>query len=298
MKKTVIYSISVCLFSWAVIELAYALISQTTFLGRMLMQLISLMYMFLPMAVALVMQWIRKEKPAGTKLLNFNFSPVWLVAIAVPFAVLLLSLLFSIMVPGARLHYGPENIIAFQGLEGEAADTVTAQFSSMSPAMMIISTLIGGVFAGCTINAVAAFGEEYGWRNYMVDALRGEKFWKTALIIGLVWGIWHAPLILRGHNYPQHPVAGVAMMCVFCLLFGALELYFVLKTKSVIPAALMHGTLNAIAGASLMLIQGGNDLTVGMTGACGFAAIAIVLSAVWFYDSRHDKIMAGAVQSA
>lgn len=219
------------------------------------------------------------------------FGLVWLIAVAIPFAILLLSVLISAFMPGARLHYGPEGVIAFSGLEGEAADQIIAQFSAIPPFAVIAGTLISGLIAGCTINAVAAFGEEYGWRNYMVDALRGQQFWKAALLIGFVWGIWHAPLILIGHNYPQHPIAGVWMMCVFCILMGVLELWLVLKTGSVIPAALMHGTVNAISRASLFLVSGGCDLTVGVSSLSGFIAIIITIVVLYFYDRRHDGIM-------
>ena len=34
---------------------------------------------------------------------------------------------------------------------------------------------------------------------------------------GVIWGFWHAPLILNGHNYPQHPVVGVFMMVAFSM---------------------------------------------------------------------------------
>lgn len=291
MKKAVIYSISVCLFSWAVFALVYFLSGSHFNENSLQMQVISVLYMFFPMIVALLMQLLRKEKPSRTGLLNFKVSWSWLVAISIPFAALGLSVLFSALMPGAHIHYGPEQIIASMGLEGETADAVINQFARISAAEMIFTTFLAGIIAGCTVNAAVAFGEEYGWRNYMVDALRGQKFWKAALLIGLVWGIWHTPLILLGHNYPQHPVAGVGMMCIFCFLMGILELYFVLKTGSVIPAAVMHGIINAIAGASSFLVLGGSDLTVGLPGVSGFLALATIIAVLWLYDRKHERIL-------
>lgn len=292
MKKAIIFAVAVCLFSWAVFGVFYAIAGPGLSGNKALLQSLSVLYMFLPLITALVLQKIRKVSPASTGLLNFKFSWAWIVAIAIPYLILLLTILLSALVPGAKLEFGGESIIAASGLEGAAADAVREQMSSVSPTLMIVGTLFSGLLAGCTINAVAAFGEEYGWRNYMVDALRGQNFWKAALLIGFVWGIWHAPLILMGHNYPQHPVAGVGMMCVFCILLGIIELYFVLKTGSVIPAVLIHGVVNAIAGTSLFLVQGGNDLTAGMTGISGFIAIALVIFGIWIYDRGHDRIMA------
>lgn len=291
MKKALVYSLCVCLFSWAVFGFVWLIALKDQQSNGFGTQVTMTLYMFFPMIVALMRQWSQKEKPSGTGLLKLKISWSWLIAVAIPFAILLLSVLISAFMPGARLHYGPEGVIAFSGLEGEAADQIIAQFSAIPPFAVIAGTLISGLIAGCTVNAVAAFGEEYGWRNYMVDALRGQQFWKAALLIGFVWGIWHAPLILIGHNYPQHPIAGVGMMCVFCILMGVPELWLVLKTGSVIPAALMHGTVNAISGASLFLVSGGCDLTVGVSSLSGFIAIIITIVVLYFYDRRHDGIM-------
>ena len=292
MKKAVIFAVAVCLFSWAVFGVFYAVAGPGLSGNKALLQSLSVLYMFLPLITALALQKIRKVSPLSTGLLNFKFSWAWIVAIAIPYLILLLTILISALLPGVKLEFSPDSIITLSGLEGAAADSVRDQFTSVSPALMIVGTLFSGLLAGCTINAVAAFGEEYGWRNYMVDALRGQSFWKAALMIGIIWGIWHAPLILMGHNYPQHPVAGVGMMCIFCILLGIIELYFVLKTGSVIPAALIHGIVNAIAGSTLFLVQGGSDLTIGMTGISGFIAIALVIIGIWLYDRGHDRIMA------
>ena len=44
-------------------------------------------------------------------------------------------------------------------------------------------------------------------------------FLKTSVLTGFIWGVWHAPIILQGHNYPQHPVAGVTGLAGFITLF-------------------------------------------------------------------------------
>ena len=55
----------------------------------------------------------------------------------------------------------------------------------------------------------------------------------TAMLISLtIWGIWQAPAILQGHNYPDHPVLGVGMMIVFTVLTGMFFSWQHLKTKT------------------------------------------------------------------
>ena len=142
---------------------------------------------------------------------------------------------------------------------------------------------------GASINALFAFGEEYGWRNFLVNALRERKFWPAALFIGVVWGIWHFPLILMGHNYPNELYWGVLLMVVFCVLAGVIELYFVLKTKSMIVAAVMHGTINALAGMTIYFTLGGNDFLNGMTGLAGFIVMVVTIICIWIYDKHIAK---------
>ena len=124
----------------------------------------------------------------------------------------------------------------------------------------------------------------------MVGALKGTKFLPASALIGLVWGIWHFPLILMGHNgYPDRTL-GILMMVIFCILGGIVELYFVCKSGTVWPAVFIHGTINALAGLGVLMIPGGTAFLTGMTGVAGFLAFAVAIVAIYLYDSRHERI--------
>ena len=294
MKKALTYSAAVCLFSWAVFGAIYFASGGNIQANKLLYTVIESMYMLFPMIVAGALQLIRKEPFKSTGLLRFKINRTWLVALLLPVIAVTLSVFISALMPGVRLHYGSGQIVSQFGMDETAAAALDAQLSSMPPAVLIGVELVSGLFAGCTINALFAFGEEYGWRNYMVSALKDAGFWKKALFIGFIWGIWHMPLILLGHNYPQHPVLGVGLMCVECILLGTIELYLVLKSGSVFPAAIFHGTTNALAGLVLMLVEGGNDLTIGLTGIAGFVTKILIIAGIWIYDKyiSKDGIMA------
>ena len=130
--------------------------------------------------------------------------------------------------------------------------------------------------AGLTINAVFAFCEEVAWRGYLLDALKDMGFWKKALLIGFIWGLWHAPVILMGHNYPEHPVGGVFMMILFCMALAPVFQYFAEKGKSVVPVAIAHGTMNATAGLATVYLTANNDL---LCGSCGLIGIIVLILA-------------------
>ena len=108
-----------------------------------------------------------------------------------------------------------------------------------------VSAIVNGV-----IVSVAAFGEEGGWRGYMMPKLIKIMGRGKALIIGgIIWGLWHAPLTCIGHNfgmdYPGFPYVGILKMCIMCTLMGIILTFLTVKSGSVWPAAIMHAVNNA-----------------------------------------------------
>lgn len=288
MKKAIRYSIAVCLFSWAMFAVVHwgIGIGADTPTGFMVF---STVYMFFPLITALVLQAIDKEKFNHTGLVNFKVRWSCVVAWLLPVVMVFLCILINGMMPGVSLEYNSEQLTNQYHVPEDQQEMVREQMGQMPAYLMMVITLVSGLVAGATVNAIAAFGEEYGWRNYLVGALREVKFWKAALFIGIVWGIWHFPLILMGHNYPNEPYWGVLLMVVFCVLAGVIELYFVLKSKSMIVAAIMHGTINAVAGMTIYFTLGGNDFVNGMQGLSGFIVMGVTILCIWVYDKYIAK---------
>lgn len=114
---------------------------------------------------------------------------------------------------------------------------------------MLILVPITSILQG-TIVSFAAFGEEGGWRGYMMPKLMNLMGTKKAVLIGgIIWGLWHAPLTCVGHNYgtdyPGFPYVGILLMCIFCTSLGIALTYVTVKSGSVWPAAIMHAVNNA-----------------------------------------------------
>ncbi len=73
--------------------------------------------------------------------------------------------------------------------------------------------LAQGILAGLTVNGLFAFGEEYGWRGVLAGELRPLGAVRANLLTGVLWGLWHAPIIiLMGHNYGSEWGWGVLVM--------------------------------------------------------------------------------------
>jgi len=231
--------------------------------------LLGIVYMFFPLLSVLLTQKITGEKLFSDIGISFRLNKWWwlgwLVIIPVP---ILLSLPVSALFPGVSIS-----------TEGDALkqtmDTLQSQGMPMGPWGVGFVTLLSGFVAGLTVNAVLAFGEESAWRGFLHRLLKGQGFWKECLIIGVIWGVWHAPIILMGHNYPEHPVAGVFMMVAFCVLLTPLMVFIREKSGSVIMAAIAHGTVNALGGLPIMYLAGYHDLLSGFTGLAGFIVLAL-----------------------
>lgn len=89
------------------------------------------------------------------------------------------------------------------------------------------------------------FGEEYGWRIYLQDRLAKQySRFKTVLLIGLVWGFWHIPLIILQEPYSNNLVLGIIVYTIGTILFSILIGLATFKTKSVWIAAYLHGVIN------------------------------------------------------
>jgi hypothetical protein len=101
------------------------------------------------------------------------------------------------------------------------------------------------IFLGPLINFVFGLGEELGWRGFLLPRLMPLGKPAAYLILGLLWGLWHAPLILAGLNYPGQAMEGILMMCLICLAFGAFLNEMTLHYRSSILAGFLHGAANA-----------------------------------------------------
>lgn len=253
--------------------------------------LVTTIYMFVPMVSTIIVQkFVYKERlkePLGIFFsLNRWFAVAWLLPPVVAFAALGVSLLF----PG--VEYSPEMAGLFERFKSILTEEQLAQMERQAISMPIHPfwlTLLQGLVAGITINAVLGFGEELGWRGLLQKELGCMGFWRSSVVIGAVWGIWHAPIILQGHNYPDHPVAGIFMMTLWCILLAPLFTYIRLKAKSVIAAAVFHGSLNATGGLSILVLKGGNDIILGVTGLSGFIVLIFMNIILFIYETFYIK---------
>lgn len=182
----------------------------------------------------------------------------YLLAMIYPFIIVGLGLLFVALLGTARI--------------------VLISLEVVGPVKVPAYIVIVNLALAPLINFIPAFGEEYGWRGFLLTKLT-RMYGLTAglLLTGLVWGLWHAPFILMGLNYPHHPdIVGVGTFTAWCILVGFFLGWLRLKSGSVFPAALAHGAINAYVGLGLLLAPSPDELMTIPLGFPVFPALLIV----------------------
>ena len=235
--------------------------------------------MLIPLLAVVFTQLIFKEPVLERLGVSFRFNRWWWIGWLLMPVVAMAVLGVTLLMPGAK--WTPDSPLMQASL--------AKMPEGIGPWGVIGLSMVSGLLNGATINAVFAFGEEIAWRGFLMKEFRGRKFLRVALWIGLIWGFWHAPIILNGHNYPDHPVAGVFMMVVMCLLLTPILMYFRQKAGSVIVPAIIHGTFNAVVGISAVVVTPANDLLYGGAGLAGFIVLLVTDVCIFLYDRYGSK---------
>jgi len=246
---------------------------------------LAVIYMFIPSISAIIVKkFIYKEEIIKYFGLSFKinkwFFIAWIMPLLIAFGSLFIALLFS------DINFS-SNMVGFLSKYKEILSP--NQFSQLQNQLLSSNIPVGilisfqAILAGLTVNALAGLGEELGWRGFLQKELFSLGFWRSSFLIGFIWGIWHTPLILMGHNYPNNPYLGIVLMTLLGIFLGPVFSFFRLKAKSVIAAAISHGTFNASLSLSTIFLKGGNELTIGMTGLSGLIVLIMINILIYLY---------------
>ncbi len=182
-------------------------------------------------------------------------------------------------------QYFDPTLGAVRQLLERAAPGVTQQ---IDPWTVVISQTIFAIVIAPVLNAIPVLGEEFGWRAYLQPKLLPLGGRRAMILIGVIWGVWHAPVILMGYEYGfDYPGATWLGCLVFLWFTFALATFLgwaTLRAGSVWPAVIGHGAINGIAGVVFFFIQGKpatllGPAIVGLISALPLAAVALLIFA-------------------
>lgn len=152
--------------------------------------------------------------------------------------------------------------------------------STLPPAwLLLVIALFSGIVGGFSFNAIAALGEEVGWRGWWASQRQGQNFWVNAVVIGTIWGLWHLPINMVGYNYPGvNRVAACSMFVVYCICAGSLLLELRNRSHSIYPAAVAHSTINGLVGICALFMDSSPTmwLVYSPTGVVGCVILVVI----------------------
>ena len=198
--------------------------------------------------------------------------------------------IYFLLVPGS---FDPN--CGYMRLTLEAAGT-PADTIPMPLNLLMLIQAAQAVLLAPIMNFVTCFGEEWGWRGYLLPKMKNLLPTVPMLLVtGIIWGLWHAPLTIIGHNYGLgywgFPFTGIGMMCIFCIVVGVFLSYVTLKTNSCIPAILGHGAINGIGAIGMYFTADGGNPFVGPapTGIIGIIPFVLIAIPMVIHIVRNEK---------
>jgi hypothetical protein len=223
----------------------------------------------------IVRRWITREGFASANLRIGPWKPYLYLLLGVPCLFLAIYALTCAIGLGA---FSTDPSVFLKSLPpvppGKKIPSVPILFAMFGFLIVIIAPFI---------NIISTFGEEFGWTGYLLPSLLPLGRWRAVGIYGAIWGLWHAPIIVGGFNYPGHPIAGVIFMCAFTTTLGLIQCSLLLRYRSVLLTSFFHGAINAEAQVIWpLLVTGVATLwggTVGLVGILIFGGFGIWLLA-------------------
>lgn len=177
-------------------------------------------------------------------------------------------------------------------LEPLSSEIVDEPYPFNDPILVTFLTIIASFTLAALFNSLFALGEELGWRGYLLAKFAPLGVGRASLVIGLIWGVWHAPAIYMGYNYPGHPYLGMLPMVWFTVGWSVILTWLRLETKSVLAAAFGHGLINATAGLPLLLLLDADSLIrapLGVTGLVPLTVLAVVAFGLLWRREREQR---------
>jgi membrane protease YdiL (CAAX protease family) len=117
--------------------------------------------------------------------------------------------------------------------------------------------ILPGIPVTILVLIIFVAGEEIGWRGFLQTPLI-NAFGAVGgvIILGLVWGIWHAPIALRGHNLTSDFWVETFVLYPFmCVCYSFPLAFLTIESGSIWPALIFHATNNTLGSIGTQIVD-------------------------------------------
>lgn len=231
-----------------------------------LFQWLALVGAFAPaLGCFVVRKWVTREGFADAGLrLNPSKWPYYLWALLIPlalaFAIAALAPRLGMAAPDFSLAHAPALI------PGAAAPRSL-------PIVIIVLTFYS------IVTTPVLWGEEFGWRSYLQLRLFPRHPLIAAIAVGIIWGVWHYPLLLRGTELPQHPQLVLVTFPLFTVFLSIIFGWLRTRSGSIWTSSLSHSAMNHLRIPLMALLFAGVPDELGIT-IVGLGVLSIIAAVI------------------
>jgi membrane protease YdiL (CAAX protease family) len=231
--------------------------------------------MWIPGIVAIAFILFKKE---GFRKLGWGLRRWWFVfpAIFIPLAIAVSIVLFM-----QALHWATF-VGQFFTLEGGMVEISNIRLILGNQAQSVPFFALNFLFSHIMFlvtGSILTLGEELGWRGYLQEKML-VKFGlnRGCIILGIIWGYWHLPIVLMGFNFPNHPILGATLLMPLGTVFIGIFLgWLYLRSRSIWVPALAHASANLFSQLIFSFMKmHQNELLLQFTWIAAWAIVAIL----------------------
>ena len=241
---------------------------------------LSPLLMWMPALASVVVRLVRNEGFADVSF-SFGGRRTWVAILLVfflPFVVGFVAYGIA-WATGLAVFAPPETLPLFGDQSGARA---AARF-----VLLVVAALLRGLVPGLAFAA----GEEIGWRGYLVLRLIDAQVPFAIVVSGVIWGLWHVPLILAGlYVAGPNPLFSAGVFMVSITALSVPLAWARLATGSVWPAVALHGFWNIVIQSIFDQSTGGPG-AVTWTGESGLLTAATLVVIAVTVARQHWPIL-------
>jgi membrane protease YdiL (CAAX protease family) len=273
------------ILAFGIAWISWAFIPHASTIHPTLMTLYVLPGAFAPaFATFVVRRWVTREgfgdAGLGLHLRNWRY---YLVAWLLPLPVLAFILAAAVALGVSYPDFSMMQSLAHLALHAKVPAIFVGRLGYVIPVQLLFSALLA---------TPILFGEEFGWRGYLQLRLFPRSPTLAAVSTGIIWGLWHLPIILDGYEFSGDPVVATAAFGVMTVLISIIFGWLREKSGSIWVTSLAHSATNAIGGSLSVLwfADHSKSLWVGYGGILSW--IPLGLLCIWIISGRANAVPA------
>ena len=200
----------------------------------------------------------------------------------------LLPLIVALVVTAEAVTFGlaqPDFSLSGAVVDGAAGHDV-ASLSGVGLA------IIPQVLLFALVATPILWGEEFGWRGYLQPRLVTKSPEIAALYTGVIWGVWHWPLTLRGYDFPDRPIFGSFLLVVLAIFMSYIFEWIREKSKTIWAPSLAHASTNTVGGLALLWF--GGAIAPSTLSLLALAPLFVVCIVIFVFGRRKLRMISAS----